>query len=123
MKFCAVVMMFLLFAAPVFAADIDGKWAGTFSGGPGGDVQISYTFKADGAKLTGTSTGPDGTAIAIKDGKIEGSNISFSVDIDFGGMPFTLTYKGVMKGDQIKLTMDMLGMPFEFDLKKEAPKK
>ena len=123
MKFCAIAMLILLVTVPVYAADIDGKWSGTFSGGPGGDVQLSYTFKADGNKLTGTSTGPDGVAVAIKDGKIEGSNISFSVDLDFGGMPFTITYKGVMTGDQIKVTIDMLGMPFEFNLKKEVPRK
>ena len=34
--------------------------------------------------------------IAIKDGKIDGANISFSITLDFGGMPFMLSYKGVV---------------------------
>ena len=37
---------------------------------------------------------------------------------DFGGMPFTLEYKGVVSTDQIKLTADFMGMPFEFVVKK-----
>ena len=123
MRFCALVITVLLLAAPVFAADIDGKWNGTFSGGPGGDIQLAYTLKADGTKLTGTTIGPDGTELPLKNGKIEGDKVSFTVDLDFGGMPFTLEYKGVITGDQIKMTLDMLGMPFEFVIKKEAPKK
>ena len=122
MKLGVIALAVLLFAAPVFAADLDGKWVGSLDAG-GGDIQIGYTFKVDGAKLTGTTTGPDGMEVPIKDGKIEGANISFSVELDFGGMPFTLTYKGVVTGDQIKLTADFAGMPFEIVAKKEAAKK
>ena len=55
---------------------------------------------------------------AIKDGKIEGANISFNVTFDFGGMPFTLAYKGVVSGDSIKFSGDAGGMPFEVVVKK-----
>ena len=65
-KVFALVLALFVFAAPVFAADIDGKWAGTFSGGPSGDIAIAFNFKADGAKLTGTTTGPDGMELPIK---------------------------------------------------------
>ncbi len=41
------------------AHDVDGKWAGSLST-PGGDNPVTFTFKADGAKLTGTTSGPDG---------------------------------------------------------------
>jgi hypothetical protein len=122
MKFVLILMTLMLVALPVYAADIDGKWTGSIST-PGGDFPVGLTFKADGAKLTGTSTGPDGTEIEIKDGKIEGANISFTVTIDFGGMPFTIAYKGVLANDQIKLTADVLGMPMEFSVKKEPAKK
>lgn len=57
-----------------FVAPIDGKWVGDFQG-----MNISYIFKADGDKLTGATTSPDGKEIAIKDGKINGNNISFSI--------------------------------------------
>jgi hypothetical protein len=99
------------------AADVDGKWSGTLSM-QGGDFPVSFTFKADGATLTGATTGPDGTEIKISDGKVDGNRISFAVNFDVGGMPLTITYKGVVSGQEIKLTMDILGMPAEVTVKK-----
>ena len=112
----AVIGM-LLVAVPVQAADVDGKWTGSLDT-PNGAVNIGFNFKADGAALTGTNTGPDGNEIPIKNGKIDGNKISFDVDLDFGGMKFTLSYKGEVSSDQIKLTADFMGMPFEFVVKK-----
>jgi hypothetical protein len=107
----------LIAAAPAFAADIDGKWAGSIDS-PNGQVNVGFTFKADGAKLTGTTTGPDGMEVALKEGKIEGNNVSFKVSLDFGGMPLDLNYKGVMTGTDMKLTIDFMGMPIEMNVKK-----
>ncbi|MBZ5576613.1 MAG: hypothetical protein LAP40_08660 [Acidobacteriia bacterium] len=109
----------LLLAVSAFAADVDGKWAGTVST-PNGDIPQAFTFKADGATLTGSMTGMDGAQIAIKDGKVDGANISFSVTLDFGGMPFTLSFKGVVAADQIKLTGDAAGQAFQLVVKKAA---
>ena len=117
MKFYAALAGLLLLTVSAFAADVDGKWAGTMAT-PMGDIPIGFTLKADGAKLTGTTTGPDGADIAIKDGKIDGANISFTVTFDFGGMPFTLAYKGVVSADTIKFSGDAGGMPFEVEVKK-----
>ena len=116
-RFSALAAGLLLVAISAFAADVDGKWSGAIST-PGGDFPQAFTFKADGAKLGGSMTGMDGMEIAIKDGMIDGANISFSVTLDFGGMPFMLSYKGVVAKDQIKLTGDAAGMPFELVVKK-----
>jgi hypothetical protein len=110
---CAV----LLAAVPAHAADIDGKWTGSLDT-PMGAVQLGFNFKADGAALTGTTTGPDGSEIAIKNGKIDGDKISFVVSIDFGGMALDLNYTGVVKPDNVQMTLDVMGMPFAFVLKK-----
>lgn len=109
----------LLFAltVPAFAADVDGKWSGTVDT-PGGQFPVNFTFKADGAMLAGSLAGPDGTEIPIKDGKIDGSIISFSITLDFGGMPFDLSYKGVVSPEQIQFSGEAGGMPFEFMVKK-----
>jgi len=112
-----VVVAFVLAAAPARAADVDGKWSGTLEG-PMGAVQIGFTFKADGATLTGTTSGPDGGELPIKNGKIDGDKISFVVSIDFGGMAFDLNYTGVVSPDTIKLTIDIPGMPIMFEVKK-----
>ena len=107
---------FLLLAVSAFAADIDGKWTGTIST-PNGDFPQTFTFKADGAKLTGSLEFMPGMEIPIADGKVDGNNISFTVTLDFG-MPFKLTYTGVVSGNELKVKGDAAGMPFEFVLKK-----
>jgi hypothetical protein len=117
MKFYATLAGLLLLTVSAFAADVDGKWAGMMTT-PMGDIPIGFTLKADGATLTGSTTGPDGADVPIKDGKIDGANISFSVTFDFGGMPFTLTYKGVVSADTIKFNGDAGGMPFDVVVKK-----
>ena len=119
MKFYAALAGLLFLAVSAFAADVDGKWTGMMAT-PMGDIPIGFTLKADGKTLTGSTTGPDGGEIAIKDGKIDGANISFSVTFDFGGMPFTLAYKGVVAADTIKFSGDAGGMPFEVVVKKTA---
>ena len=107
----------LFMAAPASAAPVDGKWTGMIDT-PMGPVQVAFNFKADGAMLAGSTTGPDGAETPIKNGKVDGDKISFAIDLDFGGMAFTLEYKGVVSADQIKMTADFMGMPFEFVVKK-----
>jgi hypothetical protein len=111
------VLMLFVMGVTAYAADVDGTWAGTVQG-PMGDIPVSFTFKADGTKLTGSTTGLDGGQVQIMDGKIDGNTITFTVTFDFGGMPFMLSYKGVVSPDQIMMSGDAFGMPFEFVLKK-----
>jgi opacity protein-like surface antigen len=116
-KVYAIVVGLMLLAAPAFAADVDGKWSGTVST-PMGDIPVAYEFKAEGTTLTGTTLGIDGGNVPIKDGKVDGNNISFNVTLDFGGMAIDLSYKGVVTPTEIKMTGDFMGMPFEFVVKK-----
>ena len=113
----AMVLGVLLLAAPAFAHDADGKWEGMIDT-PMGAIPVGFTFKTDGAAVTGTSLGPDGAAIPIKNGKVDGSKISFSVDLDFGGMAITLNYVGAASPDKIAFSGDFMGMPFEFTVTK-----
>ncbi len=115
MKYFAFAVALLLMAGIALAADVDGKWTGTI---PGMDIPVAYTFKADGATLTGTSSGPNDTTVPIKNGKIDGNNISFSVTFDMGGQEMKLDYKGVVSPDQIKLSFDMMGQTTEIIVKK-----
>jgi hypothetical protein len=111
------ILGILLVSVSAFAAPVDGKWTGMIDT-PMGPVAVAFTFKADGVMLAGSTTGPDGAETPIKGGKVEGDKISFSVDLDFGGMAFTLGYMGVVSADSIKMTADFMGMPFEFVVKK-----
>ena len=113
------VMLAITFAAaPARAADVDGKWAGSIDT-PMGAFPVGFTFKADGATLTGTQTGMDGMEIPITNGKIEGDKISYTVTVDFGGMALEMIYKGVVTPTEIKLDMSVFDMPFELVVKKE----
>jgi hypothetical protein len=117
MKFRALAIGLLLTAASCFAADVDGKWTGTMNT-PNGDVPVNFTFKADGATLSGSTSGPDGAEVKIADGKVSGEKITFSVTIDFQGMPFTMNYTGTVAKEQIKFIIDIFGMPFDLLVKK-----
>jgi hypothetical protein len=118
MRFSAlVVAVLLVFAGLAFGADVDGKWTGTVST-PNGDFPVNFTFKAEGANLNGSMLGQENNQIPIKEGKIDGNNISFTVSLDMGGNEMKLSYKGVVAADQIKLSGEAMGTPFEFTVKK-----
>jgi hypothetical protein len=117
-RMAALILGLLLLATPAFAADVDGKWSGTMNT-PGGDFPVGFVFKADGAKLTGTMIGMDGMELPIKDGKIDGDKIAYTVTLDFGGMMLELIYKGVVTATEIKLDLSVFDMPFQFVVKKE----
>jgi hypothetical protein len=117
MRLFAFTMMFLLVAGIACGADIDGKWEGEIDM-QGQTFPVSYNFKADGAVLTGTTPGMQGEEMELKDGKIDGNNISFSVVFDMMGQETKIDYKGVVTGNEIKLSFDMMGQTTEILLKK-----
>ena len=100
---CAAVMMALTPITALAATDVSGTWTGDMKAPDGSTgFTISFTFKQDGAKLTGSVQGPQGDPIAISDGKIDGDKITFTVA--FNGM--TISHMGTLNsaGDEIKLT-------------------
>ncbi len=89
-------------AALLYAADITGTWTGTMIAGDN-PIPLTYNFKQDGAKLTGTVTGPNGD-LRLDDGKVDGDKVSFSVMVDMGGTPTKFTGEGTIKSaDEIVL--------------------
>ena len=107
-------------ASMAWAADIDGKWTAQVPGRNGQTREQTFTFKAEGDKLTGTASGMQGDN-PISDGKISGDEISFTVKVSFNGNDVTLLYKGKVSGDELKMTRTVEGMdrpPQEFTAKK-----
>ena len=113
MKFFSIFVGLLLLTGFALAADIDGKWNGEIVGQ---NMQIAFTFKAEGTTLTGVHI-VNGQETPIKDGKIDGNNISFTVTLDLGGET-KIPHKGTINGDQIKMTYEMNGQPGEIVLKR-----
>jgi len=90
-----------------FAADVTGKWKGTFEG-PNGAIEQSFAFKVEGDKLSGSVTSQFGEA-PISEGKIEGDNVSFVVVRKFQDNEFKISYKGKLAGEDLKLEVDFNG--------------
>ncbi len=111
-----LTILFALFLFPISAvcADVDGKWTASIQGMDGNEMELVYSFKAEGDKLTGSVTSPMGET-PISEGKIEGSSIAFTVATD----QFTIQNKGTISGDEIALTYDMgMGEPMSLTLKR-----
>jgi hypothetical protein len=102
-QFGIFTLLFGILAVAAWASDITGNWTGAISGG-GGDFTLTYSFKQDGAKFTGTVQGPQGDPLPLIDCKLDGDKISFAVKVDMGGNAATFTSKGTISGDEIKLT-------------------
>ena len=122
---CAALVLALAPIAALAATDVSGPWTGQVKGPDGNnDFQLSFTFKQDGPKLTGTVQWPQGDAIAISESKIDGDKISFKVS--FNGM--TIAHEGTIvsspdgnsSADEIKLTSksDQMGPAGDLVLKR-----
>jgi len=88
--------------ASVFAADIDGKWTATYEV-QGNSITTTWDLKADGTKLTGKASSSLGDR-DITDGKIEGNNVSWTENINAQGAAISVTCKGTLNGDELKIT-------------------
>jgi hypothetical protein len=104
----ATAVICAIFCCAAFAADITGNWSGSMQMGDQ-PFTLTYAFKQDGEKLTGTVTGPQGDPLALNEGKIAGDKLSFSVKVDMGGNPAKFVSEGVIKGEEISLTTKMEG--------------
>jgi hypothetical protein len=67
---------------------------------PMGVQTPTVTFSADGDKLSGTWTGPRGTA-EFSDGTIDGNNVSWAVNVEAMGMKIAMECAAAIDGDQI----------------------
>ncbi len=109
-------------AMAAMVTDLTGTWTGSMATPDGNSFDLTYTFKQDGTKLTGTVQGPGGEALTITNAKIDGDKFSF--EISFNGM--TLHHEGVVTGDEIKLTSKSDGgdfPPMALTLKRAGPAK
>ncbi|AEI52011.1 hypothetical protein Runsl_5726 (plasmid) [Runella slithyformis DSM 19594] len=66
---------------------IDGNWKGTRDT-PNGTFEVTYTFKVEGNKLTGTWKTQFGEA-ALEEGKVDGKKISYSISFNDRKMSYT----------------------------------
>ena len=106
----------------IYAADVTGKWTAQVPGRDGQMREQTFTLKADGETLTGTVSGmPGGSDAEIKDGTVQGDDITFNIVRSFNGNEVKLLYKGKVSGGEIKFTQTRDGgdmPPREFTAKR-----
>lgn len=83
-------------------ANVDGSW-NTVTKSPLGDQQAVLTVASNGDSFTGSFNGGLGQT-EIKDGKVNGDTLSWSLDISVP-MPMTLTCEATVTGDAIEGTV------------------
>jgi hypothetical protein len=116
---CAALLI-IASVKPVFAAtDVTGTWTGTLNAPDGTTFPLTFNFKQDGTKVTGTVLGPQGDPLAIDNGKIDGDKLTFTVS--FNGM--TISHECTVTGDEMKMSTksdsDQIP-PMEMTLKRSA---
>jgi hypothetical protein len=113
-KLLFVTTILLAFTLMAIAADVTGKWVYEQPGRGGGNpTPVTLNLKADGGKITGTQSraGRDGNMMEspIKEGKIDGNNVSFKVTMQMGGNEITSDFVGTLEGDALKLKVTRPG--------------
>lgn len=94
-------------------ADLNGKWTGTLNTPDGQALDISYTFKVDGEKLTGTAASPAGD-VTVDDGKIKGDDFTFKVNVNGTDYP----HSGKVYADSLGMNVNFGGASSHFTLKR-----
>ena len=102
----ATILSGLLEVTAALAADISGQWRAEF------DTQIGlqkylYSFKADGAKVTGKANvevGDQKREVELREGKIAGDSLTFVEMFKFQDNEIRIEYKGKFAENEIKFT-------------------
>jgi enterochelin esterase-like enzyme len=109
MKISHILLVALVCPVVAYAVDVGGAWKAEF------DTQVglqkyTYTFKQDGAAVTGTASadvGGEKHEVVLKDVKLDGDNLSFTELVEFQGNEILVTYRGKVGADQIAFTREV----------------
>ena len=107
-------IIFLTFAAlplSLLAADVTGTWKSEFDSQIG-PQKYTFTFKQDGANLTGKANSEindQKRESELKEGKVDGDTISFVEMLNFQDNDIRITYTGKLStnGNEIKFTREV----------------
>ncbi|HEY4324744.1 MAG TPA: hypothetical protein VGN20_12185 [Mucilaginibacter sp.] len=107
----ALLCCFIVLVAVI--ADLNGKWTGTIKTPDGQDLPVTYNFKVDGNKLTGTAESPAGQ-VTVDNGTIDGNDFKFKVTVDGADYP----HAGKLYADSCGMDIDFGGQKSHFTLKR-----
>jgi hypothetical protein len=99
--------MALLFAMLLPAADVTGTWKGSLDAN-GRSTPVTLELKSvESGLVTGVVQGFPTPDSDVRDGRIDGNNLSFFINIDYEGEAARLVFKGTVSGNEIDLDMRM----------------
>jgi hypothetical protein len=118
MQLVRMILLTLAAAAVSFADPISGKWAGQIPTRDG-SIPVTLSLKADGEILTGTVTSHLGE-MAIKDGKVKGGELSWTLAVDRDGATMKIWNKATVTGKEMKVNLTVEGrdVAMEYTVKK-----
>jgi hypothetical protein len=111
MKVFRVALVFVVLVLTASAADVTGRWSGTFTftlpDGKTADDTVHLVLKQNGGTITGTA-GPNSEQQApIAKGTITGNKILLEVPVPDGTFKFDVTLEGEhLKGDVTRTSGD-----------------
>jgi hypothetical protein len=95
----SLILTAMLGVALASAADIDGKWTGMVA-----QSAITFTFKTEGDKLTGTLDNAAQPGVTeLKDVKMTGDTVSFHVLRTLNNAETKVEWTGKLAGDELQL--------------------
>jgi hypothetical protein len=115
----STVLLCCFIALIAVIADLNGKWTGVIKTPDGNDLPVTYNFKIDGTKLTGTAESPAGQ-VTVDDGTITGDDFKFKVTVD--GNDYPHTGKFYSAADSCGLDIDFGGQKVHTTLKRAVDK-
>ena len=95
--------LLLCLTLPAAAADLAGNWKAEVRTGNGTVITFVPELKTDGNNLTGTLQYATRKPKPLDKGVINGDEITFSVIEMSEAGPYTMSYKGKIEGDQLKI--------------------
>jgi hypothetical protein len=113
----ALVCCFVICLALVIA-DLNGKWTGSIKTPDGNNLDVTYVFKVEGNKLTGTAQA-QGEPVPINDGKTNGTDFTFNVTNGDGSV---VPHSGKYYGDSISMDVVIHDSKMHTTLKRATDK-
>ena len=102
------ILLVVLCAMSAWAADISGQWKGEWTDSRD-TPPYTFTFKQDGASLTGTVSSGDGGDLQIRDGKVNEDRVTFVVVRSIGAREMPASYSGRVDGGEITFKVSLPG--------------
>ena len=107
MRVFLLVLLIAAIAMTAAAADVTGKWSGSFSlGDAGGSGTAFLVLKQTGATLSGTAGGTEDEQFPLENAKIDGNKISGTVNASDGN---TYTVLLTVDGDKMSGELTVSG--------------